>query len=112
MSLLVDSKRVLNSFIPITRFNSGETNKIINEVKREGVKFIVNDNRPECVLLSIEDYKKILDELEDSELLSSALEREAKNAGKSTIPFEIAMKEAGITQEDLDAIDETEIEFE
>ena len=112
MMTAMNPKKVLNSFIPITRFNRGETNKIINEVKHDGIKFIVKNNNPECVLLSVEDYKKMLDELEDAELLALALEREAKNAGKPTIPFEKVMEENGITQADLDAIDDSEIEFE
>lgn len=109
---MMNPKKVLNSFIPITRFNRGEASKIIKEVKQEGVKFIVKNNTPECVLLSVEDYKKLLDEIEDAELLELALEREAKNGNEPGIPFEQVMKEAGITQADLDAIDDSEIEFE
>ena len=112
MMPMMNPKKVLNSFIPITRFNRGETSKIIQEVKQEGVKFIVKNNNPECVLLSVEDYKNMLDELENAELLAIALERKAKNGDKPGIPFEQVMKEAGITQADLDAIDDSEIEFE
>jgi prevent-host-death family protein len=112
MMPMMNPKKVLNSFIPITRFNRGEASKIINEVKTEGVKFIVKNNNPECVLLSVEDYKKMLDEIEDAELAAMALEREALHGNEPTIPFEQVMKEAGITQADLDAIDDSEIEFE
>lgn len=109
---MMNPKKVLNSFIPITRFNRGETSKIINEVKTEGVKFIVKNNNPECVLLSVEEYKKMLDELENAELLAIAQEREAAHRDEPGIPFEQVMKESGITQADLDAIDDSEIEFE
>ena len=109
---MMNPKKVLNSFIPITRFNRGETSKIINEVKTEGVKFIVKNNNPECVLLSVEDYKNMLDALEDAELLAIAQAREAARGDEPGIPFEQVMKEAGITQADLDAVDDSEIEFE
>ena len=112
MMTAMNPKKVLNSFIPITRFNRGETNKIINEVKHDGIKFIVKNNNPECVLLSVKDYKKMLDDLEDAELLALALEREARDDGTGHVTQEELMAEYGITQADLDAIDDSEIEFE
>lgn len=109
---MMNPKKVLNSFIPITRFNRGEASKIIKEVKQEGVKFIVKNNTPECVLLSVEDYKNLLEEIENAELLALALEREARDDGTGHITQEELMAKCGITQADLDAIDDSEIEFE
>lgn len=112
MPALLNAKTVLNSFVPISRFNKGEASKIVGEVQNAGVKFIVRNNAPECVMLSLQVYQNLLEELEDLELATIALEREARNKDKKTIPFEQVMKEAGITQADLDAIDDSEIEFE
>ena len=109
---MMNPRKVLNSFVPITRFNRGEASKIINEVKNEGVKFIMKNNSPECVLISVDDYKKLLDELEDAELLAIALEREAMDDGTGHVTQEELMARYGITQADLDAIDDSEIEFE
>ena len=33
--------KMLNAFVPISRFNKGEAGKIIEEVKRDGIKVIV-----------------------------------------------------------------------
>ncbi len=52
--------KMLNAFVPISRFNKGEAGKIIEEVKRDGIKVIVKNNAPECVMLSVEAYEKLV----------------------------------------------------
>lgn len=54
--------KMLNSFVPISRFNKGEAGKIIEEVKRDGIKVIVKNNAPECVMLTVEAYEKLVQE--------------------------------------------------
>ena len=112
MPAVLKAKTVLNSFVPISRFNKGETSKIIGEVQNEGIKFEVRNNNPECVMLSLDSYKRLLDEIEDLELATIALEREARNTEKKYISHEDMMARYGITQTDLAAIDDSEIEFE
>lgn len=52
--------KVLNSFVPISRFNKGEAGKIIEEVKQEGIKVIVKNNAPECIMIRVEDYEQLV----------------------------------------------------
>lgn len=52
--------KMLNAFVPISRFNKGEAGKIIEEVKRDGIRVIVKNNAPECVMLSVEAYEKLV----------------------------------------------------
>ena len=40
---------ILDSIIPISRFNKGEANKIFSEVKTNGLRIFVKNNVPECV---------------------------------------------------------------
>ena len=54
--------KMLNAFVPISRFNKGEAGKIIEEVKRDGIKVIVKNNAPECVMITVEDYDKLVEE--------------------------------------------------
>ena len=53
---------MVNSFIPISRFNKGEAGKIIEEVKRDGIKVIVKNNAPECIMITVEDYDRLVKE--------------------------------------------------
>ncbi len=56
------ASKMLKSFVPISRFNKGEAGKIIEEVKRDGIKVIVKNNAPECVMITVEDYDHLVEE--------------------------------------------------
>lgn len=52
---------VLNSFVPISRFNKGEAHKIFDEVKQNGYGIVVKNNSPTCVLITPEIYEEMMD---------------------------------------------------
>lgn len=54
------ASKMLKAFVPISRFNKGEAGKIIEEVKRDGIKVIVKNNAPECVMITVEDYDQLV----------------------------------------------------
>ena len=56
------ASKMLKSFVPISRFNKGEAGKIIEEVKRDGIKVVVKNNAPECVMITVEDYDRLVEE--------------------------------------------------
>ena len=56
------ANKVVNSFVPISRFNKGEAGKIIEEVKRDGIKVIVKNNAPECLMITVEEYDRLVKE--------------------------------------------------
>ncbi|MBQ7158274.1 MAG: type II toxin-antitoxin system Phd/YefM family antitoxin [Treponema sp.] len=51
---------MIHAFVPISRLNKGEAGKIIDEVKADGVRVIVKNNVPECVMVSVEEYDRIM----------------------------------------------------
>jgi len=70
---------VLNSLVPISRFNKGEANKIFEEVKETGFKIVLKNNTPACVLLKPEMYEQMLETIEEYRLLLEA-ERRMENS--------------------------------
>ncbi|MBP5359083.1 MAG: hypothetical protein J6Y69_07850 [Treponema sp.] len=54
--------KMLKSFVPISRFNKGEAGKIIEEVKKDGIKVVVKNNAPECVMITVEDYDHLVED--------------------------------------------------
>ncbi|MCD8006694.1 MAG: type II toxin-antitoxin system Phd/YefM family antitoxin [Oscillospiraceae bacterium] len=102
---MVNLRSAIENTVPITLFNRGQAGKIFEDVRREGPKVVIKNNVAECVLLSPEDYVKLIDELEDAKLLALANERMAHYDPSKTIPAEEVYKELGITDEDLDDID-------
>ena len=75
--------KMLNAFVPISRFNKGEAGKIIEEVKRDGIKVIVKNNAPECVMITVEDYDRLV--LESKRVVNPPQTPEEEKARKEFI---------------------------
>ena len=96
---------MMNSMVPITRFNKGEATKIFEEVELAGTKIVVKNNKPACVLISPSQYESLMEMLSDYMLYTEAENRMANNNSDENISHEDLMKELDITQDDLDAVD-------
>ena len=103
------SARVLDLTVPITRFNKGEANKIFEEVNKSGCKIVLKNNTPACVLVSLEKYVEIMDELEEARLYALVAERIENDSG-ITVSFEEILADEGLTFADLDAMEDVEFE--
>ncbi len=100
---------ILNSIIPISRFNKGEAGKIFDEVNESGPKIVVKNNKPTCVLITPEKYEEMMETIENYYLLEEA-EKRMKDAQKTDfIDHEEIMKEFNIKEDELRDI-EVEIE--
>ena len=89
---------ILNSIIPISRFNKGEANKIFSDVKKFGTQIVVKNNVPECVLMSPKDYQEMMEEYENALLFAEAQKRLSNTT--SPISQSDLMKELELTEED------------
>jgi PHD/YefM family antitoxin component YafN of YafNO toxin-antitoxin module len=96
---------VVNSLVPISRFNKGEANKIFEEVRETGFKIVLKNNSPACVLLTPETYEQMLETIENYHLLVEAEKRMKDAKEEDFIPEEKALRELGIDEADLDAVD-------
>lgn len=100
---------VLNSIIPISRFNRGEAGKIFDEVNESGVKIVVKNNKPTCVLVTPEKYEEMMEMIENYYLLEEA-EKRMRGAQESDFTsHDEIMKELGINKDELKDV-EVEIE--
>ena len=100
----------IRNTIPISMFNRGLAGKIFEEVKQCGAKVVMKNNTAECVLLSPDEYIRLIDEVNDARLLTMAIERMAKANSDSFISAEKLYEEIGISQADLDEIGEVDFE--
>lgn len=107
---MLSVKSAIKSTVPISNFNRGLAGKIFADVRTSGAKVVIKNNMPECVLLSPEEYIKIIDQLEEAELLKMAVSRIETNNPDDNIPIETIMKKHNITQEEIDNMEEVEIE--
>lgn len=100
----------ITNTVPITQFNRGLAGKIFEDVKRSGAKVVMKNNAAECVLLSPEEYVRLMDEVNDARLLAAATERMAHYDPSTLISEEEMNRRLGVTAADLTDFDEVDIE--
>lgn len=96
--------------VSISLFNRGLAGKIFDDVKQSGAKVVMKNNAAECVLMSPDEYVKLMDEVNDARLLTVANARMQNFNKDSLISGKELYEELGITKEELDSIGEVEIE--
>ena len=96
--------------VSISSFNRGQAGKIFEEVKNTGAKVVMKNNVAECVLLSPEQYLAMVDEMEDLKLALIAEERLNNFDPDKLIPAEEVYKNLGISDADLENLDDIELE--
>ena len=100
----------IQNTVPITLFNKGLAGKIFSEVRKSGAKVVMKNNKPECVILSPEEYTYMIDEINDMRLFKTAIERLEGLNPENAAGFEDVLGELGITESDLEEYEEVEIE--
>ncbi len=103
-------RSAIENTIPISQFNRGLAGKIFEEVKRYGAKVVMKNNSPECVLLSPEEYIRLLDEANDARLLATATQRMSPFNPSAAISQEQVDREFGFTPPDYEETDGIEFE--
>ena len=79
-------------------------------MKQSGAKVVMKNNVAECVLISPEEYVRLMDEVNDARLLAVASERMAHFNPATLISEEEMNRRLGITEDDLTGFDEVDIE--
>lgn len=100
----------IQNTISISLFNRGLAGKIFEDVKKSGAKVVMKNNAAECVLLSPEEYVKLMNEVNDARLLTMATERMSNFDTATLISQEAVDREFGFSANDL--ADSDEVEFE
>ncbi len=107
---MIDITAALRNTISISLFDRGLAGKIFEEVKRSGARVVMKNNAPECVLLSPEEYLKLMDEINDAHLLAIAAERMQNFDSEALLDGDQVYAELGITKEDIANFDDIDIE--
>lgn len=79
----VDTIRgAIENTVSISLFNKGLAGRIFEDVKRYGAKVVMKNNSAECVLMSPEEYVRLMDEVNDARLLAEASARRQYTVGR------------------------------
>lgn len=102
---IVSLKNIMESIVPISRFNRGEANKIFEEVSEYGTKIVLKNNVPTCVLVEPKKYEEMVEALEDYALYFEAEKRMKSAMEEGFISSEKVYEELEIDEEELNDID-------
>ncbi len=120
--MIKDLRAVIDSIISITDLSRGKVSKVVQNVAEDGREYIiVKNNEPQAVLLSVNDYTRLMndhervrqleEELENLELLLIAEERLKNARPEDFIEENEVLKELGISSSEVrKLIDSVEIE--
>ena len=103
----------LTMTVPISLFNRGCAGKIFEDVRKNGTKVVIKNNRPEGVIMAPDTYLRIqekLEELDDMHLAAIAEERLAHMDSTKLISHDEMMRQLGLTDEDLEGFEDVELE--
>ena len=105
-----DMTNAITNTVSISVFNRGLAGKVFEDVKRSGAKVVMKNNAAECVLLSPDEYVKLMDEVNNARLLALATERMAAFDAKKTVSEAEVLKKFGISPDDIADADGVDIE--
>lgn len=100
----------IENTVPISMFNKGLAGKIFAEVRDRGPKVVMKNNVPECVLISPEEYIKIMDEINDTRLHSIANARMSNFNLNEAVSQEEVNARFGFTAQEFSKIEEIDFE--
>jgi PHD/YefM family antitoxin component YafN of YafNO toxin-antitoxin module len=101
---------LLQSLVPISQFNKGQAAKIFDRLHSERELIVLKNNQPSAVILSPEEYIRLMEIEEDYFLLLEANKRMGDNGNNKTISFDSVMSDLGISEDELLDMEDVDIE--
>ncbi len=101
---------LLQSLVPISQFNKGQAAKIFDRLHSERELIVLKNNQPSAVILSPEEYTRLMQIEEDYFLLLEANKRMEANGNNKTISFDSVMSDLGISEDELLDTEDVDIE--
>ena len=103
-------KQISNRTVSISDFNRGLADRIFDDVESNGSKVVLKNNTPECVLISPDEYSKLIDELEDAKDLMLAKSRLESITEDDIVSKEEFEKLFSINLDEVEPLSDDEIE--
>lgn len=105
-----DLRPAINHMISVSDLGRGQASRVIQDVEKSKEQYIVvKNNKPQAVLISIEEYMNLMESKEELELLLIANDR--MKVQKESIDFDQILDEFGLSENELDQI-ESDVDIE
>lgn len=108
----LETVQSFKKLVTVTEIGRGKITAVLNDISKDRTPYyIVRNNKPEAVIVSIEDLQNLLEVQENYELLQMAMERMKNFDPDKNIPMSEVMEKYGITEEEVkEGIETVEIE--
>jgi prevent-host-death family protein len=104
----LDLRNMLDHIISVSDLGRGQASRVISEVEKNKDQYIViKNNKPQAVILSIDEYNHLLESKEELELLLIATSRLEEISQEEYTDMSEIMQEFGIDDEELEKIAES-----
>ena len=101
---------LLQRLVPISQFNKGQAAKIFDSLHSERELIVLKNNQPSAIILSPEEYTRLIEIEENYFLLLEANKRIEDNGNNKTISFDSVMNNLGISEDELLETEDVDIE--
>lgn len=105
-----NTANVMRCLIPITQFNKGQAAKIFDRLNTEKELIVLKNNKPSAVILSPEEYERLIEIEEDYTLLAEANKRIEESQDEETVSFDAVMANLNISENELLNTEDVDIE--
>lgn len=103
-----DLRDIIGKLISVSDLSRGMASKIIQKVGKDKEQYIVvKNNKPEAIILSVEEYLELREAKEDLELLQMADSRMKNYVPEETASHQDVLSRYSIKEEKLDELMET-----
>lgn len=102
--------QTLDNIVPISDFSHGKASSAFSKVGDDNPVVVLKHNKPAFVIVTPEEYRSAKQAEEDLGLLMLAIERTADTSLDDCVPLADVMEKYGISQDEIDAMDEVEFE--
>jgi antitoxin StbD len=106
----MDSGNLLKSLVSITQFNKGQAAKIFDRLKTERRIVVLKNNAPSAIILSPDEYLRLLEIEEDTILFNLAEQRLANYNIGDEISYNEALIQLGLTNEEIQNAKDLELQ--
>lgn len=101
----LDLRNALNHMVSVSDLGRGQASKVVNDVEKSKEQYIVvKNNKPQAVIISIDEYMDLMESKEELELVLMAQDRIKSVENSQAIDFEDILSEAGLTMSEIDKI--------
>lgn len=104
----IDYRNALDHIISVSDLGRGKASRVIQDVEKNKDQYIVvKNNRPQAVILSVDEYNLLMEAKEELELLLIASKRVSMNKSDKYTSLKNVMDELGVTDSDIDELIES-----